>query len=163
MALKEPPPYVQGRNLIAGRSVLITAAAGAGIGFAAATCLMTVLLFGLMPAIQASHSHFNATLKEGGRSPAAPGRRSVHSMVVVAEVALSLVLLIVVGLLGRSFVSLQEVRPGFDAENVVTFRLSLSGSRYASGPDRAEFYDQLEQEKINQHRIGDLDDGSRDL
>ena len=118
---------------------------GSALGFTVAACLLTVLLFGLAPAIQISRPRLNMILKEGGRSQVAGGRQAVRRGLIVSEVALSLVLLIGVGLLMRSFLSLQNVRPGFDPENVLTFRLSLPRVRYPSPEERANFYHQLEE------------------
>lgn len=118
---------------------------GSALGFTVAVCFLTVLLFGLAPAIQVSRPRLNTILKEGGRSQVTGGRQAVRRGLIVSEVALSLVLLIGVGLLMRSFLSLQNVRPGFDPENILTFRLSLPRVRYPSPEERANFYHQLQE------------------
>jgi predicted permease len=83
-------------------------------------------------------------LKGEGRGSTGGGRSgSIRSLLIVAEVALSLVLLISAGLLLRSLVRLQSIRPGFDPQNVLAVRLSLPKSRYASSEDLAAFYRQL--------------------
>jgi putative ABC transport system permease protein len=110
--------------------------------FAAGASLLTGLLFGLAPALQASRYDLNESLKEGGRGVAG-GRSRVRSGLVVAEVALSLLLLAGAGLLVKSFARLQAVDPGFDPEGVMTMRVSLPGARYKEPARKAEFYASL--------------------
>jgi putative ABC transport system permease protein len=88
--------------------------------------VFTGIIFGLAPALGASKADMNETLKEGGRG-ATSGRRSgmVRSLLVVSEVALSLVLLIGAGLLIKSFLNILNTDPGFDAQNLLTMQLSL--------------------------------------
>lgn len=99
--------------------------------FTAAISILTGLVFGLAPALQASRVDLQHSLKEGGRN-ATGGvlRNRVRAVLVVVEVALSLVLLVGAGLLGRSFVLLNEVRPGFEPERVLTTDLSLAKAKY---------------------------------
>ena len=99
--------------------------------FTAAISIFTGLVFGLAPALQASRVDLQHSLKEGGRN-ATGGvlRNRVRAVLVVVEVALSLVLLVGAGLLGRSFVLLNEVRPGFEPERVLTTDLSLAKAKY---------------------------------
>ena len=107
--------------------------------FAAGASLLTGVAFGLAPAWQASRYDLNETLKESGRGVAG-GRSRVRSGLVVAEVALSLLLLAGAGLLVKSFARLQAVEPGFDAGGVMTMRVSLPGARYKEPARKAEFY-----------------------
>jgi putative ABC transport system permease protein len=87
--------------------------------------LLTGILFGLAPALQASKSDLSESLKEGGRSGAdGAARNRVRSLLVVAEVALSLVLLVGSGLLVRSFLLLRDTDTGFDQKNLLTLQLS---------------------------------------
>ena len=101
------------------------------LAFTAAISVLTGLIFGLAPALQASRADLQDALKEGGRNAAGGAvRNRVRAVLVVVEVALSLVLLVGAGLLGKSFLLLSEVRPGFDSEHVLTTDLSLAKSKY---------------------------------
>jgi len=97
---------------------------------------------GLAPAIQHTKSDLNSDLKEG-RDVAGVTRNRVRSLLVVAEIALSLMLLVGAGLLLKSFARLRGVSPGFDASNVLAVRLSLPPARYSSGASVKLFYDQI--------------------
>ncbi len=108
--------------------------------FALAVSLATGVIFGLAPAWQAARAGLSAVLKEGGRSSATAGGRRVRSVLLVAEVALSLVLLVGAALLLRSFARLMNVDPGFRAENVLAFRVSLPPVSYRDDPNRAAFF-----------------------
>ncbi len=115
---------------------------GGRVGFPALVLIGAGLLFGLAPAVTASGAELNEALKEGGRS-AAPAHGRAGQLLVVAEVALSLVLLIGAGLLIRSFARLQNVQPGFDPSHLLTFRLSLPASRYTTFQKGDAFFDDL--------------------
>ena len=107
---------------------------------------VTGIIFGLVPALQSSKPDLNATLKEGGRGAKVGGSsRVVRNLFVIAEVALSLVLLIGAGLMIKSFMRLQNVTPGFRTENILTLRLQLPRSKYRDEAQRAAFYKQLEE------------------
>jgi putative ABC transport system permease protein len=99
------------------------------VAFTMATALATGILFGLVPAF-VSTSHTGEALREGGRHGGGGRLHRVLSTLVVAEVALSLVLLAGAGLLMRSFVKLRGVDPGFRAEGVLTAGVSLPATRY---------------------------------
>jgi putative ABC transport system permease protein len=99
------------------------------LAFTVGLSLATGLVFGLVPAILASNSA-SESLHEGGRHGGGPKSRRVLSALVVAEVALSLVLLVGAGLLVRSFMRLQEVDPGFRADGLLTARIQLPAARY---------------------------------
>jgi putative ABC transport system permease protein len=101
--------------------------------------LGTALLFGFGPALVASRS-VNETLREGGRHGAGRRSRRMLGALVVAEVALSLVLLTGAGLLIRSFVRLQSVDPGFRTEGILTARVQTPGARYPTPAQRTAFY-----------------------
>jgi putative ABC transport system permease protein len=114
------------------------------LGYTLIISLLTGLLFGLVPALQVSKPNLNELLKEGVRSsPASFGRDPVRSLLVVAEVALSLVLLISAGLMIRSFVHLQNVNPGFDPKNVVTMQVNLPEAKYSDDQQVINFYRQV--------------------
>jgi putative ABC transport system permease protein len=112
------------------------------LGFALLVSTLTGLVFGLVPALQASKVELTDALKSSARS-AAGGRRSLaRGALVAAEVALSLVLLVGAGLLVKSFVRLTEVELGFDPAHVVAADISLP-YRYNTPEKRTEFYRQL--------------------
>jgi len=107
--------------------------------FTMALSLGTGLLFGVLPAVLASSSA-SQSLHEGGRHGSGPRSRRVLGALVVAEVALSLVLLAGAGLLIRSFMRLQDVDPGFRASGLLTARVQLPGTRYEDDRKSAAFF-----------------------
>ncbi len=92
--------------------------------FSLGVSVLTGLLFGLAPALQISQPDLQAPLKEGGRAATPRAGRRLRSLLVVAEVALALLLVVGAGLLIKSFARLQKVDPGFNPERVVSFQLS---------------------------------------
>lgn len=114
------------------------------LAFTAAMTFVTGVLFGLAPAIRLAGVDAASVLKEGGRSATAGReRRSLRSVLVAAQLAVSVVLVVSAGLVVRSFTNLVRTDPGFDAHQVVTAELSLRSRAYASLDDVAAFYDQL--------------------
>jgi len=111
--------------------------------FALGVSALTGILFGIVPALQASKLDVTSALKEGGRSGEGHRRTSARSLLLIGEVALSLTLLVGAGLLIQSFLRLQEVRPGFNAHNVLTAHLSLQGPKYKKDQQYVEFFRQL--------------------
>ena len=104
--------------------------------FSLALSVLTGILFGLAPALQAARPQLAATMKEGGRGSTTGGaRRRVRSALVVAEVALAFMLLSGAGLLLRSFQRLMHVDAGFDIANVITAGLPVSSKQFPD-PDR---------------------------
>jgi predicted permease len=113
------------------------------LGFSLLVTLVTGLAIGLMPALQASGVNVLEALKEAGRGSVGSGQR-LRAGLLVAEVSLSLVLLIAAGLLLTSFARLQRVEPGFEPEGVFTAQLVLPAQRYPN-EKLAAFYEQLYQ------------------
>ena len=111
--------------------------------FALGVSALTGILFGIAPALQASKLDVTSALKEGGRSGEGHRRTSARSLLLIGEVALSLMLLVGAGLLIKSFLRLQEVRPGFNAHNVLIANLSLPGVKYKKDQQCVEFFRQL--------------------
>jgi predicted permease len=100
--------------------------------FTVCVSLVTGVLFGLIPALDVSRTSLSITLNQtGGRSGAGFRQNKTRSLLVISEVALALVLLTGAALLIRTFVALRAVNPGFVAHNILTLRMSLSGSRFA--------------------------------
>jgi putative ABC transport system permease protein len=117
------------------------------LAFTLAVAVLTGVIFGLAPALQASNADLNDALKDTGRGSTGGRKRArVRSGLVVAEVALSVVLLIGAGLLIRSFVLLQNVETGFKPNNLLVATISLPPSRYAQTSQRSAFYTRLCQE-----------------
>ena len=103
------------------------------LGFTTVLSLATGLIFGLIPALQSSKTDLTSTLKEtGGRSGPGFRQNKTRSILVVTEVALALTLLVGSALLIRSAIALGRVEPGFDANNVLTMRMSITGPQYGS-------------------------------
>ena len=96
--------------------------------FTAAVSIATGLLFGLMPAVRSSAADLLSTIKDSGRGTGRRGRH-VRSILVVAEVAMALMLLVSAGLMIRSFGRLMSVDLGFDPAHVVAARLTLPERR----------------------------------
>jgi putative ABC transport system permease protein len=111
--------------------------------FSLTLSLLAGLLFGLAPAWQATKTNLNLELKEGGRSGSSGAAGRLRNALVVAEVALSLTLLVGAGLLIKSFTRLQSVNPGFTPDKLLTVRLSLTGTQYAQAAAVQTYYDRL--------------------
>jgi putative ABC transport system permease protein len=113
------------------------------LGFSLLISIATGLIFGLVPALQASRPDLNDALKEGSRGASGSLRSNrTRSLFVIAEVAICLVLLIGAGLMIKSFSRLLNVSPGFNPENVLSVNVALSGSRYRDGASVSGFYKQ---------------------
>jgi len=110
--------------------------------FAVLLGIVTPLLFGLLPSIQASRQDLRHALAEG-RSSAAPVRTRVRGLLVAAEVAVALVLLVGAGLLIRSFAKVMSVDPGFDARGAIAATLSVPRTKYPDAARSALFYSAL--------------------
>jgi predicted permease len=100
--------------------------------FTLVVSVATGLVFGLLPALSTRQSLI-PSLKEGGQSAAGAGRRRLRGALVVAQVAVSFVLLVGAGLMLRSLFKLQKVNPGFDPERVLVMRVTANWSKYTTG------------------------------
>jgi putative ABC transport system permease protein len=116
---------------------------GSVLAFSLGVSLLTGIVFGLAPAWHASRPGIGEVLKEGGRSSLASSGRLLRNVVMVAEVALSIVLLVGAALLLRSFGRITGIDPGFRPENVLAFRVTLPAKSYPEPHNRAAFFDSL--------------------
>jgi len=111
------------------------------LGFSFVASMLTGILFGLVPALQVSRSDVQEAIRESGRGASGSRRQSrFRQALIVVEVALSVVLLAGAGLLFRSFLRLQSVDTGFVSQQVLTARLTPSGTNYTNDADYAKFY-----------------------
>jgi putative ABC transport system permease protein len=119
---------------------------GQVFAFFAAVCLGTGIVFGLAPALHVSKTDLNEVLKEGGRSGSSGIRaRRWTSALIVAELALTLVLLAGAGLMMRSFLNLYRLDVGVETSQLLTMRLNLPNQKYPTPEQRRVFYDRLDQ------------------
>jgi putative ABC transport system permease protein len=129
---------------------------GAGVGidwrvlaFTLVVSLVTGILFGLFPAIGASHPDLNSTLKESSNRAGTGFRQNkARSLLVISEVSLALILLVGAALLIRTFVALRTVDPGFNPHNVLTMYMSLTGDRFEKTAGVAQLA-RLGRERLN--------------
>ena len=111
------------------------------LAFTAAISLASGLLFGLIPSLLLSRPDLNEVLRDEGRGNTATRTRGrVQGVLVVGQVALSLILLIASGLLVRSFIRLETALPGFDPSGILTMKIDLPPARYGKPPQMIEFY-----------------------
>lgn len=115
------------------------------IGFTLLVSVMAAVVFGTMPAWQATSiaDVLSRIREEGGSTTSDPKRQRMRSFLIVAETTLAVVLLVGAGLLGRSFARLLAVDLGFDSASIQTFRVTLPESKYAQPLQRHEFIDTL--------------------
>jgi predicted permease len=112
--------------------------------FTLVVAILTGLLFGLVPALTASRTDLQNSLRESGRSATGTGRQlRLRNILVVGETGLASVLLIAAGLMLHSFVNLLRTDPGFQPQQVLTASLSLPVQRYRAVPKRVQFFEQL--------------------
>lgn len=116
---------------------------GRVLSFTLGVSLLTSVLFGLAPALHSSRLKMNQTLKDGGRGTADRAGNRLRGAFVIAEVALSLVLLVGAGLLIRSFVQLLRVDSGFRSERLLTLRVELSQAKLQDPSQGVSFYQQV--------------------
>jgi len=120
------------------------------LGFTAAISLVTGIVFGIVPALRASALNLQTALTEGTRATGAGAEHRLRNVLVVGEIALSLVLLTSAGLLMKSLVRLLQVDPGFQAENLLTVEISAPPARYSD-------------QQRNQNLVRQLVDGVQNL
>jgi putative ABC transport system permease protein len=114
------------------------------LAFTVAISLASGILFGLAPALQLSKPDLSTVLRDEGRgSTGSRGRNRARNLLVIAQVALSMVLLVGSGLLIRSFVRLQTVNLGFDPAHVLTVRIALPPTKYATPLQQITFYNRV--------------------
>jgi predicted permease len=118
---------------------------GSVLAFTFGVSILTGILFGLAPALRAARVDLNSTLKSGGRNTQGDGglggsRRRLRSLLVVGEMAISIVLLVGAGLLIRSFVQLQRVSPGFQPDGVISMRLGAFPRQFANRDAAVAYY-----------------------
>jgi putative ABC transport system permease protein len=111
------------------------------LAFTFGIAVLTGIVFGLVPALQMGRTDLQSTLRQGGRTGSETGGLAARRVLVVAQVALALTLLIGAGLLMRSFARIQAVDPGFEPDRLLTMALALPASRYPSAAERRAFFD----------------------
>ena len=116
---------------------------GAVVVFAIVTACLSTMLFALVPALQATRPDVNTSLQEGNRSGAGPESHRIRRVLVVGQVALSLLLLAGAGLLIKSFQNLRTIHPGFDPAQVVTADFVLPGGKYSDEDKQRQFFDRF--------------------
>jgi putative ABC transport system permease protein len=111
--------------------------------FTAVVSILTGLAFGLAPALHASRPDLNDAIKDGGRGSAGSGRHRLRSALVIAEVALSVMLLVGAGLLLRSFDRLLHTSPGFNPDHVIAAEITLPAGQYTEASQQRAFFEAL--------------------
>jgi putative ABC transport system permease protein len=107
--------------------------------------ILTGVIFGLAPAIQASRPQLASVLKEGGRNASAGSGHRLRTAFVITEIALAVVLLVGSGLLLKSLFRLLNTNPGFNPENILTMSVVLPATKYNNANSQNNFQDQLNQ------------------
>src|SRR6185436_6637134 len=109
--------------------------------FVVAASIVTALLAGALPAIRAGRADLNDALKEGGRSDGGSVGVRTRRLLIVCEVALSVVLLMGAGVMVRSLLALRSVDAGFDPQNVLTMYVRLPQTRYTTAAQMSAFFE----------------------
>jgi putative ABC transport system permease protein len=112
------------------------------LAFTLVVCVLTGLVFAILPALP-SRANLVTALKEGGAAVSGGGSHRIRAALVVAQVAVSMVLLVGAGLMLRSLLALQAVDPGYDTQRVLTMTLDLNWSRYTTNELVLGFHDRL--------------------
>ena len=111
------------------------------LAFTLLVSIVTAVFFGLIPSLQTSKPDLNMILRESGRGAVGSLRRSqARGLLVIGQVAVSMILLIAASLLMRSFLKLQQVDPGFDPRNVLTMQVTLPIAKYATNSQKNAFF-----------------------
>jgi putative ABC transport system permease protein len=110
------------------------------LGFAIFVSFASTFLFGLTPALRISKTDLTDSLKEGGRGGTSPRSKSLSNLLVIGEIALSVVLLVASGLLLKSFANLREANPGFRSDEVLTAQIDVPDSKYRDFIRRTNFF-----------------------
>jgi putative ABC transport system permease protein len=118
------------------------------LGATAAIALLTGLLFGLYPAWRATRIDASDSLRDGGKSSTGVQSVRLRSGLVVAQIALTLVLLVCAGLVWKSFAAIMRVNPGMQIENTLSMVLTLAPTQYDTSAKRSDYYQRL-LEKMN--------------
>jgi len=113
------------------------------VAFTACTSLLTGLLFGIVPAVDATRTNSSDALREGGRNETGARGHRLRNAFAVAQISLSLVLLAGAGLLIRSFLRLSSVDPGFNPRNLVMARIDLPSTKYPKDAQDIDFFQRL--------------------
>jgi predicted permease len=114
------------------------------IVFALVAAVASTLLFAVLPALQVSRPNVNESLQEGSRGAVGPESHRARSLLIIAQVALSMLLLAGAGLLIKSFSNLRATNPGFEASRVVMIDLSLPRAKYSDPVKQREFFERLD-------------------
>src|SRR6185312_10586164 len=115
---------------------------GTVLAFTAAIAMLTSVVFGLVPALRASSPNLTEFMKEGRGTTAGSAHQRLRGILVIAETTLGLALLVIAGLLLRSFHRILSVDPGMDTHNVLTINFDLPEKKY-NERQQIEFYTQL--------------------
>ncbi|HZS43794.1 MAG TPA: ABC transporter permease, partial [Blastocatellia bacterium] len=117
---------------------------GRAVGYTIAISFITGILFGLAPAIHASSTNLADSLKDNARgSTGSVHKAGIRSLLIMVELALSMMLLVGAGLMIKSFIRLTHVNPGFNPSDTLMVSINLPGSRYKDDPQQAAFFRQL--------------------
>jgi putative ABC transport system permease protein len=111
--------------------------------FTFGVALLSTLLFALIPALQVTRPNVNESLQEGSRGAVSPESHRLRALLVISQVALSLLLLAGAGLLIKSFANLRATKPGFDPSNAVTLHLVMPKVKYPDSEQHREFFEQI--------------------
>src|SRR5205085_557549 len=114
------------------------------LGYTLAISVLSGLVFGIVPALQTTSTDLHEMLKDGGhQSSGGRGRNRMRAALVVAEISLTMVLLVGAGLMIRSFVNMQQSRSGIHADGLLTATVTLPFAVYPEGDQKRAFFDDL--------------------